>query len=67
VERLSHDADLLDKLKKRLPARMWYVVRARFLEGLTLRQIGASLGITHQAVFLRLKDALRRARRIADE
>ena len=66
-ERLSHDSDLLDKIKKRLPARMWYTLRSHFLEGLTLRQIGASLGITHQAVFLRLKDALRRARRIADE
>ncbi len=66
-ERLCHDSDLLDKIKKRLPARMWYVLRSRFLEGLTLGQIGASLGITRQAVFLRLKDALRRARRIADE
>jgi hypothetical protein len=30
-ERLCHDGDLLDKLKKRLPARMWYVLRSRFL------------------------------------
>jgi RNA polymerase sigma factor (sigma-70 family) len=67
VGRLSHDWDLLDKLEKRLPARMWYVLRSRFIEGLTLRQIGASLGITRQAVFLQLKDALRSARRIADE
>jgi RNA polymerase sigma factor (sigma-70 family) len=67
VERLSHDADLLDKLKKRLPARLWYVLRSRFREGLTLGQIGASLGITRQAVFLRLQDALRSARLIADE
>jgi len=66
-ERLSHDSDLLDKIKQRLPARMWYVLRSRFLEGLTLRQIGASLGITRQAVFHRLQDALRSARRIADE
>ena len=67
VERLSQDSDLLGKIKKRLPARMWYVLRSHFLEGLSLRQIGASLGITHQAVFLRLKDALRSARRIAEE
>ncbi len=67
AERLSHDADLLDKLKKRLPARLWYVLRSRFIEGLTLRQIGESLGITRQAVFLRLQDALRSARLIADE
>jgi DNA-directed RNA polymerase specialized sigma subunit len=43
------------------------VMRSRFLEGLTLRQIGESLGITRQAVFLQLQDGLRSARRIAEE
>lgn len=55
--------DLVKRILGKLPARSAYVLRRRWLEGATLREVGAELGVTHERVRQIERQAIQSARR----
>jgi RNA polymerase sigma factor (sigma-70 family) len=63
-DRAAANAELLARVKKRLPAIQWNLLYARFIEGETLPAIGERLGVSSQRVDQLIDKALQRARRL---
>ncbi len=54
--------DLLGRIKKRLSPRTWTALYSNFADGQTLREIGASLGLSKDGVLQLLLACIRRAK-----
>ncbi|HEX5617633.1 MAG TPA: SigB/SigF/SigG family RNA polymerase sigma factor [Solirubrobacteraceae bacterium] len=63
----AEDAIALSQLGKTLDARSWEVIRLRFEEDLTQREIGELVGCSQMHVSRIIRDALRRLREAADD
>jgi RNA polymerase sigma-B factor len=63
----TEDAAALSQLGKVLDARSWKIVRLRFEEDLTQREIGELVGCSQMHVSRILRDALRQLREAADD
>ena len=55
--------DQVDRLRRRMPRRLWRILEAYYLRGLTMKAAGAELGVSESRASQLMEDALEAARR----